>query len=426
MLVPSRETRPERLGIGSLPLRSDFSARMPAIRAAAGRVFQVKDDASRLSFRLKPPILQPIFDIAHPSHFIPSPHSELQEHYGWTHWPWFRFPSHLTGEDRSATEVASGASSASRGCLFARFPAAAPSVVASTLQNSTMFVGRLGMGRSHKDPRIQFDPQDVYYVVFQLQNFPSHPYWENGRPRPAPAAPRGCLHIADLRETPSCVLNGSFDSLHFQLPRGFLEALAADGGLKPVQHLREEEAWTTRDPVLAQLAPLFIKALDRAAGISHLFAEQLAIAAALHVSQTYGGVRAKQPTARGGTLAPWQERRARDIIAADLVKETTLAEIAAECALSLSHFSKAFKATTGFTPNGWLQTCRVDRSCELLRDREATYAEISLMCGFCDQSHFIQTFKRVTGLTPRAWRRANTSLRIELIWDGLRRIDYRG
>jgi AraC-like DNA-binding protein len=57
-------------------------------------------------------------------------------------------------------------------------------------------------------------------------------------------------------------------------------------------------------------------------------------------------------------------------------------------------------------PHRYVIARRLDRSCELLRLRDVSIAEIASRTGFSDQSHFTRHFKRHYRTTPFAWRRA--------------------
>jgi Bacterial regulatory helix-turn-helix proteins, AraC family len=70
---------------------------------------------------------------------------------------------------------------------------------------------------------------------------------------------------------------------------------------------------------------------------------------------------------RGG-LAPWQARRATEILTINLDGSVPLKEVAKECHLSMSHFSHAFRVTMGVAPHKWLLTRRVEVAKEKLRD----------------------------------------------------------
>jgi AraC family transcriptional regulator len=148
-----------------------------------------------------------------------------------------------------------------------------------------------------------------------------------------------------------------------------------------------------------------LPALNRPYQANHLFVEHVMLAVAVHVAQTYGGMRPVLRPVRGG-LAPWQVRRAKEILSANLDGSVPLTEVARECRLSVSHFSRAFRRTMGMAPHRWLLTRRIEVAKESLRDRRSSLSDVALACGFADQSHLTQVFTRMVGVSPGAWRRA--------------------
>jgi AraC family transcriptional regulator len=104
-------------------------------------------------------------------------------------------------------------------------------------------------------------------------------------------------------------------------------------------------------------------------------------------------------------LSPWQERRAKELMSSQMDKGLSIAHIASECSLSRSHFSRAFKKNTGLSPRDWFLQMRLDKAKRLLGVPQLTISQISLDCGFADQSHFTRVFTRVVGATPFSWRR---------------------
>ena len=108
---------------------------------------------------------------------------------------------------------------------------------------------------------------------------------------------------------------------------------------------------------------------------------------------------------RGG-LAPWQERRARDFLRANIKRDVALKEVARECGLSVGYFSYAFRQTLGVSPHKWLIEQRVVLSKEKLRDDGLALSDVATECGFSDQSHLTRVFRQKFGITPGAWRRA--------------------
>src|SRR6516162_4814471 len=67
---------------------------------------------------------------------------------------------------------------------------------------------------------------------------------------------------------------------------------------------------------------------------------------------------ADAPPASAGRLAPWQERRLKTYIEANLSISLTTAELAGVVNLSPSYFSRAFKKSFGQPPHSYLTTRR--------------------------------------------------------------------
>ena len=85
--------------------------------------------------------------------------------------------------------------------------------------------------------------------------------------------------------------------------------------------------------------------------------------------------------------------------------DITLSEVANECGLSLSYFTRAFKQSTGDAPHRWLLRQRFQHAKTLLCETQMSLAEIAIVCGFADQSHFTRVFGAHTGQAPGVWRR---------------------
>ncbi|MBO9670729.1 MAG: helix-turn-helix transcriptional regulator [Sphingobium sp.] len=65
-----------------------------------------------------------------------------------------------------------------------------------------------------------------------------------------------------------------------------------------------------------------------------------------HIAQIYGGLVPGSRMARGG-LSPHQERRAKEMIRANLDGALSIDQIASAPGLSTSHFRRAFRQSTG-------------------------------------------------------------------------------
>jgi AraC family transcriptional regulator len=112
----------------------------------------------------------------------------------------------------------------------------------------------------------------------------------------------------------------------------------------------------------------------------------------------------REPGADAKGLAPSQLRRVVEYLDAHLPGRVDLAHLAALAGLSQSHFSRAFKASTGMAPYRWQLDARIRRAQALLIDTSASLDDVAEATGFADAVHFGRTFRKLTGATPAAWR----------------------
>jgi AraC family transcriptional regulator len=159
------------------------------------------------------------------------------------------------------------------------------------------------------------------------------------------------------------------------------------------------------DVTISGLGSLLLPALRSPDQANSLFVDHVLLAVGVHIAQTYGGMRPVSRPIQGG-LAPWQERRAREILHANIQSGVALKEVARECRISVAHFSRAFRRTLGVAPHKWLIEQRVVLSKEKLRDDGLSLTDVAAECGFSDQSHLARHFQRIVGVSPGAWRRA--------------------
>jgi AraC family transcriptional regulator len=253
--------------------------------------------------------------------------------------------------------------------------------------------------RSKSIPR-----EDAFLVGLQLCDYPHREYWEDGQPAPICDLHAGetCFH--DLKRDPIVLLDKPFHSVNFYLPRATFNAIADDVDAPPIGDLNYKPGIGVADSTIANLGCSLLTAFRLPDQADRLFADHVSLAIGMHVAQTYGGLRPILRPVRGG-LALWQVRRAKELLSANLDGAITLKEIARECRLSVSHFSRGFRQSVGVAPHKWLQSLRIDAAKNLLRKQEKTLSDVALACGFADQSHFTRVFTRLTGISPGAWRR---------------------
>jgi AraC family transcriptional regulator len=246
---------------------------------------------------------------------------------------------------------------------------------------------------------ISIQPEDVFLVGLQLRDFPDREYWEDGRPVSACDLRAGESCLYDLKREPRRLRDKPYHALFFYLPRAALDAIADDANAPRIRDLSYKPGAGVNDVVIFSLGRLLLPALRHPDQANPLFLDHVLQAVGVHVAHTYGGMRPMSQPARGG-LAPWQERRAREFLRANIRRGVTLKEVARECGLSVGYFSHAFRRTLGVAPHKWLTEQRVMLSKEKMRDDGLSLSDVAAECGFSDQRHLTRAFRQTVGVSP--------------------------
>jgi AraC family transcriptional regulator len=246
--------------------------------------------------------------------------------------------------------------------------------------------------------------EDAFLVSLKLHDFPDCELWENGKCVMKADVPAGATYLYDLKTDPRYVIDKPFHSLFFYLPRSALDGLTEQSRTPRIGQLACELGVGHDDAVVRHIGATLQQGLRRPDEANQLFIDHMMLALTAHVAQAYGGLRPGNEPARGG-LAPWQVKRACERLDSDLGGKLSLQQIAAEFDLSVSHFSRAFRISTGLPPHQWLLQQRVKAAKQLMTVRDLPLSEIAMSAGFANQSHFTRVFSSVVGVSPGAWRR---------------------
>lgn len=253
----------------------------------------------------------------------------------------------------------------------------------------------------------QLSPATMEAVVVELQltSADGPELWEGGVARRIGGFVRGRSNLYDLRDRLGGAIREPFEQLRFFLPLSSLDEAfdtAAPVGSREI--VGYQPGLSVADPIVHQLGAALLPVFQLPEQANTLFVDHLLLAMRAHVVTEYFGLRVSSVPARGA-LGPRQLRRAQEILMTNLAGDVALAELARDCGLSLSHFTRAFRNSTGLPPHRWLLNQRVAKAKQLLRST-LPLSEVALACGFHDQSHFTRVFSRLVGLSPGAWRHA--------------------
>jgi len=280
-----------------------------------------------------------------------------------------------------------------------------PTIRAQALRKSVVAFTHL-VSRQNSPAIVPIPVEDAFVIAVERHTLPATNVWLNGRQKIKDECTEGSFTFVNLNVELAWEMSGDFDSVHMYFPRTALTAISEEIGGPAVESLGLLFEKSTDDAVVRSLSQALLPAFENPERANRLFTDHVGMAVLTHVLQAYGG--AQRQLVQGG-LAPWQVRRAKEMLVARLDGETPLHELARECGLSRSHFARAFKKSTGKPPHRWLIERRIERARELLRESSLSLAEIADKCGFADQSHFTRAFSAAMGVVPSEWRRVRRS-----------------
>lgn len=127
------------------------------------------------------------------------------------------------------------------------------------------------------------------------------------------------------------------------------------------------------------------------------------------IAQTFGeliGQMEKGPAAEP-PRGPFVDKRIDDVkryIAAHISKDLTVQSIARTLYISPNYLNSLFKEHEKITIPRYIEQCRIEHACALLRDTPLHLYEIAARVGYQNVPYFGRLFKQITGHTPMDYR----------------------
>ena len=211
----------------------------------------------------------------------------------------------------------------------------------------------------------------------------------------------GNLCLTPFGQTVGAYWRKPLDNMGILLMPDFVRNVAAENRFST--DFEFHEIYKDKDPLIEHIG---IALLDESASetpAGKLYTDSLIQTLTLHLLKNYSNAAAVQENLNGG-LSGYKLKRVQEFIDANLEEDLSLTELAEVADLSQFHFARAFRKSTGQTPQQYLMQQRIERAKQLLSKDDLPIVEISLRTGFKNQSHFTTLFRKFTKYTPKLWR----------------------
>jgi len=219
------------------------------------------------------------------------------------------------------------------------------------------------------------------------------------------------LSPAGLKEDFTIISAAVAEVLHLYLPaKPFASLAPADPVLEKAKLLYVAGF---HDPLIEQLAAVVLDEMRSESWSGRILIQTVTNTLIARLLDVYSSLSATRPAAseRRPRLEQRRLQRVLDFIEAHLEDEITVAQLAAAARLSEFHFSRAFKATTGRAPYGYVSDRRMNHAKWLLAETDRSLADIADACRFSSPGNFSRAFQRATGTTPAKFRQSSKASR---------------
>lgn len=272
----------------------------------------------------------------------------------------------------------------------------------TTLHNSKIAVTHIRCDVADNKLTAPVENEDAILVMLQLRDWPKRILWADERAVAAAPLKAGAISIFDLRTQWVGHRVCPIHQVNFYLPRASLDEICDLEGKSRISEFDNDPLAGADDQVMWRLGLALLPAFERRNEASQLFIDHVTTAAAAHVLMTYG-VNRRGAESRSPRLSRQQAARAKEMIAADLSSELSIAQLAVECGLTLTGFKRAFAKAVGMPPHRWLVEHRLHRAMTSLRAGSLDLEAVATASGFADGGHLVRVFKTRIGIDPLAW-----------------------
>ena len=226
-----------------------------------------------------------------------------------------------------------------------------------------------------------------------------------GQPRTTCRLGPGSVNIVPAEIPFAARSTGAAKKIRLEIEPDFFDSVI--GNDASGEHIQLRPALGAEDPFISEL--LLALRDEAAAGTpgGRLYGESLGTALVAHLVRKQAVCRQDLRQYRGG-LSINRLRFITGYIDEHLETDLALVDLANILQMSVFHFLRSFKQSTGLPPHQYVLRKRIERAKSLLVDPTISIAEVALRCGFGSQSNFTTAFRRLTNVTPGAYRNGSS------------------
>ena len=103
-------------------------------------------------------------------------------------------------------------------------------------------------------------------------------------------------------------------------------------------------------------------------------------------------------------------RKIVEYISQNLHRKFSLAMLAKEFHISVTHLRRRFLQETGVTPGEYISHCRIERAISCFLKAEYNISEIAELCGYSSIQAFSRAFHNYTGYSPQKYRQQHRKI----------------
>ena len=202
-------------------------------------------------------------------------------------------------------------------------------------------------------------------------------------------------HALDWQQTAELTL--------FYLHPRFL-ASGIDNSIKDNYLEIDDRLSLVNDTLIQEVGVIFRYLCSFGIATERLYVESLASLLAVHLLKNYLNYNLKLPRNSKG-LSQSQLNLVLEYIEANLDQKITLSDLAAIAYVGKFYFSRLFKSSTNLTPYHYVLQRRIEKAKRLLKYSNTPICDISLECGFSNQSHLAKHFRVMVGISAMNYRK---------------------